>query len=50
MDIEYIADSSLAVAQYVTEYVTKAEASHMKEDFAEIVATRVSTVNCGVLG
>ena len=35
MDIQYVADSSLAIAHYVTGYVTKAETSHM-QDFAAI--------------
>jgi len=36
IDIQYVADSSLVIAHYVTGYVTKAETSHMQEDFAEI--------------
>ena len=31
LDIHYVADSSLALAHYVTGYVTKAEKSHMQE-------------------
>ena len=36
MDIQYVADSTLAIAYYVTGYVTKAEKSHMQENFAEL--------------
>ena len=31
MDIQFISKSSLAIAQYVTGYVTKAEKSNMQE-------------------
>jgi len=33
MDIQFIPESSLALANYVTGYVTKAEKSHMQEIF-----------------
>ena len=36
LDIQYVADSSLAVAHYVTGYVTKAETSRKQEEFGEI--------------
>ena len=37
MDIQYVADSTLAIAHYVTGYVTKAEISHMQETFADLI-------------
>ena len=36
LDIQYVSDSSLAIAHYVTGYVTKAETSRMQEEFEEI--------------
>ena len=36
LDIQYVADSSLALAHYVTAYVTKAEKSHMQELWEDI--------------
>ena len=36
MDIQYTADSSLAVAHYVTGYVTKAESSRMQDLWQEV--------------
>ena len=36
IDIQYVADSSLALAHYVTAYVTKAEKSHMQELWEDI--------------
>ena len=36
MDIQFIGESSLAVAQYVTGYVTKAEKSNMQEVWQEV--------------
>ena len=36
MDIQFIGESSLAVAQYVTGYVTKAEKSNMQEIWQEV--------------
>ena len=36
MDIQFISESSLALAQYVTGYITKAEKSHMQEIWEEI--------------
>ena len=36
MDIQFISESSLAVAQYVTGYVTKAEKSNMQEVWQEV--------------
>ena len=36
LDIQYVADSSLALAHYVTGYVTKAEKSHMQELWDDI--------------
>ena len=35
-DIQFISESSLALAQYVTGYITKAEKSHMQELWSEI--------------
>jgi len=31
LDTQYVAESSLALAHYVTGYITKAEKSHMQE-------------------
>ena len=31
MDLQYVGDASLALAHYVTGYITKAEKSHMQE-------------------
>jgi len=31
MDIQFISESSLALAQYATGYITKAKKSHMQE-------------------
>ena len=36
MDIQFIGESSLAIAQYVTGYVTKAEKSNMQEVWQEV--------------
>ena len=36
MDIQFIAESSLALAQYVSGYVTKAERSNMQEIWQEV--------------
>ena len=36
MDIQYIGESSLAIAQYVTGYVTKAEKSNMQDIWQEV--------------
>ena len=36
LDIQYVADSSLALAHYVTAYITKAEKSHMQEIWDDI--------------
>ena len=36
LDIQYVTDSSLALAHYVTAYVTKAEKSHMQELWEDI--------------
>ena len=36
IDIQYVADSSLALAHYVTAYVTKAEKNHMQELWEDI--------------
>ena len=36
MDIQYIAESSLAIAQYVTDYVTKAERANMLDLWQEV--------------
>ena len=36
MDIQFVSESTLALAQYVTGYVTKAEKSHMQEVWQEI--------------
>ena len=36
LDIQYVADSSLVLAHYVTAYVTKAEKSHMQELWEDI--------------
>ena len=44
MDFQYIGESSLAIAQYVTGYVTKAEKSNMQDPL-----TPPSTASCGPL-
>ena len=36
LDIQYVTDSSLALAHYVTAYVTKAEKSHMQELWEDV--------------
>ena len=36
LDIQYVADSTLALAHYVTGYITKAEKSHMQELWEDI--------------
>ena len=36
MDLQYIGESSLAIAQYVTGYVTKAEKSNMQDLWQEV--------------
>ena len=36
MDIQYIGESSLAIAQYVTGYETKAEKSNMQDIWQEV--------------
>ena len=36
LDLQYVADSSLALGHYVTAYVTKAEKSHMQELWEDI--------------
>ena len=36
LDIQFIAESSLALANYVTGYITKAEKSHMQELWDDI--------------
>ena len=36
LDIQYVADSSLALAHYVTAYVTKAKKSHMQELWEDV--------------
>ena len=36
MDIQYIAESSLALAQYMSRYVTKAEKSNLQEEWENI--------------
>ena len=36
IDVQYVAESSLALAHYVTGYITKAEKSHMQEVWDEI--------------
>ena len=38
MDLQYIGESSLAIAQYVTGYVTKAEKSNMQDLWQEVSA------------
>ncbi len=40
MDIQFIAESSLALAQYVTGYVTKAEKSNMQELWQEVSSNK----------
>ena len=40
MDIQFIAESSLALAHYVTVYVTKAERSNMQEIWQEVGANK----------
>ena len=37
MDIQFVSEESLALAQYVTDYITKAEKSHMQETWEEII-------------
>ena len=36
IDVQYVADASLALAHYVTGYITKAENSHMQELWDDI--------------
>ena len=36
MDLQYVGDASLALAHYVTAYITKAEKSHMQELWDDI--------------
>ena len=36
IDVQFISESSLAVAQYVSGYITKTEKSHMQELWSEI--------------
>ena len=36
LDLQYVADSSLALAHYVAAYVTKAEKTHMQELWEDI--------------
>ena len=36
MDLQFVAESSLAIAQYVTGYVTKAEKSNMQDIWHEV--------------
>ena len=48
IDIQYVAKSSLALAHYVSGYVTKAERSNMQEIWQKLVRTRVCTVASGV--
>ena len=40
MDIQFIAESSLALAHYVMAYVTKAERSNMQEIWQEVGANK----------
>ena len=50
MDIQFVSESSLALAHYVTGYVTKAERSNMQELCGrKLVPTRLCIVNLGVL-
>ena len=48
MDILFIAESSLALAYYVTAYVTKGERSNMQEIWQEVSANKSITAICGV--
>ena len=36
MDVQFVSEESLALSQYVTSYITKAEKSHMQETWQEI--------------
>ena len=38
MDIQYVGESTLAIAQYVTGYVTKAERSNMQDLWQEVAS------------
>lgn len=49
MDIQYIAESSLALAYYVISYVTKAEKSHMQDVWNEVMKRSQFTKGCGAL-
>ena len=50
MDIQFIAESTLAIAQYVTGYVTNAEKSNMQDLFGRrSPLTSRSTASCGRL-
>ncbi len=48
IDIQFVAESSLALAHYVSGYVTKAERSIMQDIWQE-VRVRAFTVVCGAL-
>ena len=47
MDIQYIAESTLALAHYVSGYVTKAERSHVQDIGRRSVTTSRSIAGCG---
>jgi hypothetical protein len=54
MDIQYIAESSLALAQYVSGYVTKAEKSNLQEEWENIsdnksVRSRLFSFGCRMI-
>ena len=40
IDIQYVAESSLALAHYVSGYVTKAEKSHLQDIWQEVIYTK----------
>ena len=41
MDIQFVAESSLALAHYVSGYVTKAERTNMQEVWQEVIVFTV---------
>ena len=49
IDIQYVAESSLALAHYVSGYVTKAEKHHLQDIWQKLVIVRMYTVDSGAL-
>ena len=50
MDLQFAGESTLAIAQYVAGYVTKAEKSNMQELWQEVSShNSVYTASCGCL-